>query len=135
MAWVLCPPSTPVSPVDRGFSFSPTAAEPAFPQAVPQLEIRCLFIDAELVSLLRLAPVADALTVEEPVASLTYFGHDRSDIDDIEKEASTDAVAQALGSPRFRRKGLAWVILPPSESKKDVCLHEAFRHDASCSRA
>ena len=49
-------------------------AAPASPQSVPLLKIRRLYIDAELVSLLRLAPVADALAVEEPVASLTNFG-------------------------------------------------------------
>ena len=50
---------------------------------IPQLAIRRLYINAELVSLLRLAPVVDALTVEAPVASLTHLGQGRYDIDDI----------------------------------------------------
>ncbi|WP_426148407.1 DUF748 domain-containing protein [Polaromonas sp. DSR2-3-2] len=76
-------------------------AEPASPQAVPQLKIRRLYIDAELVSLLRLAPVADALTVEEPVASLTYFGQGRSDIDDILERLKTTDPQPAGEGARF----------------------------------
>ena len=34
-------------------------------------------------SLLRLVPVADALTVEEPALSFSYFGQGRTDIDNI----------------------------------------------------
>jgi len=59
------------------------AAQPASVQAVPQLKIRRFYIDMELASLLRLAPVADALVVEGPALSLTYFGNGRYDIDDI----------------------------------------------------
>jgi hypothetical protein len=49
----------------------------------PQLTIKRIYIDAELESLLRLAPVADAVTIEDPVVSLTYKGQGRYDIDDI----------------------------------------------------
>ncbi|MBC7443868.1 MAG: DUF748 domain-containing protein, partial [Polaromonas sp.] len=48
-----------------------------------QLHIKRIYIDLELQSLLRLAPVADAVVVDEPVASLTHLGQGRYDIDDI----------------------------------------------------
>ena len=59
------------------------ALQPPVAQASSQLKIKRLYIDAELQSLLRLAPVADALVVEDPVVSLTYLGQGRYDIDDI----------------------------------------------------
>ena len=79
----------------------PAAAEPASPQAVPQLKIRRLYIDAELASLLRLAPVADALAVEEPALSLTYFGQGRCDIDDILARLKTTDPQPAGDGARF----------------------------------
>ncbi|MEO8015211.1 MAG: DUF748 domain-containing protein, partial [Polaromonas sp.] len=77
------------------------ASQSAAPQAVPQLKIRRLYIDAELVSLLRLAPVADALTVEEPALSLTYFGQGRYDIDDILARLKTPDAQPAGDGARF----------------------------------
>lgn len=53
------------------------------PQQVPQLKIKRLYIDGELQSLLRLAPVVDAIELSEPVLSLTHLGQGRYDIDDI----------------------------------------------------
>ncbi|HQS91591.1 DUF748 domain-containing protein, partial [Polaromonas sp.] len=53
------------------------------PQTSPQLSIKRVYIDAEIESLLRLAPVADAIEVDEPVASLTHLGEGRYDIDDV----------------------------------------------------
>jgi hypothetical protein len=52
-------------------------------QPSPQLHIKRIYIDAEMQSLLRLAPVADAIEVEEPVLSLTHQGEGRYDIDDM----------------------------------------------------
>ena len=52
-------------------------------QESPQLTIKRLYIDAELQSLLRLAPVVDEIRIEDPVASLTHAGQGRYDIDDI----------------------------------------------------
>jgi hypothetical protein len=49
----------------------------------PQLAIRRIYMDAELQSLLRLAPVIDAIAVEGPVARLTHLGGGRYDIDDV----------------------------------------------------
>ncbi|MDW5443216.1 DUF748 domain-containing protein [Polaromonas sp. SM01] len=65
-----------------GSAANPTAATPAVP-LLPQLKIKRLYIDAEMESLLRLAPVVDAIAVDDPVVSLTHLGDGRYDIDDI----------------------------------------------------
>ena len=48
-----------------------------------QLRVQRLYLDAELQSLLRLAPVVDAITVDGPVARLTHLGGGRYDVDDV----------------------------------------------------
>jgi hypothetical protein len=53
------------------------------PQNIPQISIKRIYIDAELQSLLRLAPVVDAIEVNEPLLLLTHRGDGRYDIDDI----------------------------------------------------
>ncbi len=55
----------------------------ANPEAPPLLTVERIYVDAELQSLLRLAPVVDALTVEAPHLRLTHLGAGRYDIDDI----------------------------------------------------
>lgn len=49
----------------------------------PQLAIRRLYADAELQSLLRLAPVIDAVSVEGPAVRLTHLADGKYDIDDV----------------------------------------------------
>jgi hypothetical protein len=49
----------------------------------PQLYIKRFYIDAELQSLVRLAPVVDAITLDAPRLSLTHLGAGRYDVDDI----------------------------------------------------
>ncbi len=56
---------------------------PGLAQESPQLSIKRLYIDAELQSVLRLAPVVDAIRIEDPLLSLTHLGQGRYDIDDI----------------------------------------------------
>ncbi|CAN5275479.1 DUF748 domain-containing protein [soil metagenome] len=73
---------------------------PASPQ-LPQLKIRRIYIDAELESLLRLAPVADALVVEAPEVSLTYLGQGHYDIDDILARLTTPDAQPAGELPQF----------------------------------
>ncbi len=51
--------------------------------AAEQFKIGRLYIDGELQSLLRLAPVIDAIQVDAPVARLTHLGGGQYDIDDI----------------------------------------------------
>ncbi len=53
------------------------------PGAAPQLQIKRVYLDAELQSLLRLAPVVDALRVEGMSLRLTHLGAGHYDVDDI----------------------------------------------------
>ncbi|WP_411879012.1 DUF748 domain-containing protein [Polaromonas sp. YR568] len=71
------------------------------PQETPQFSIKRIYIDAELESLLRLAPVADAVVVEEPVAFLTHQGEGRYDIDDILDRLKAPEGQPAGDPPRF----------------------------------
>ncbi len=48
-----------------------------------QLEIKRIYANAEMQSLLRLAPVVDAVTLEAPAVHLTHTADGRYDIDDI----------------------------------------------------
>ncbi|MFT4241290.1 MAG: DUF748 domain-containing protein [Acidovorax sp.] len=66
--------------------------------APPQLTIGRIYADGELQSLLRLAPVVDALTVENPALRVTHLGDGRYDVDDI----------------------IAKVTAPPPEPKPDT---------------
>ncbi|PJI95946.1 uncharacterized protein involved in outer membrane biogenesis [Acidovorax sp. 69] len=66
--------------------------------APPQLTIGRIYADGELQSLLRLAPVVDAFTIENPVLRITHQGDGRYDVDDI----------------------LAKVTAPPSEPQPDT---------------
>jgi len=70
----------------------------------PQLAFGRLFVDLELQSLLRLAPVVDALRLESPRLQLRHLGEGRLDIDDVVERLSgppkpADAAPQPL--PRF----------------------------------
>lgn len=51
--------------------------------APAQLTIGRVYVNAELQSLLRLAPVVDAFTVESPVLRITHLGQGRYDVDDV----------------------------------------------------
>ncbi|MGB4584749.1 MAG: DUF748 domain-containing protein [Rhodoferax sp.] len=52
-------------------------------EALPQLSIKRIYIDAELQSLLKWAPVVDAITLEAPHLRLTHLGEGRYDVDDV----------------------------------------------------
>lgn len=67
----------------------------------PQLKIRRIYIDGELQSLLRLAPVVDAIEVDAPVVSLTRLAEGRYDIDDVLARLAASANEPAAGTPRF----------------------------------
>ena len=69
--------------------------------ASAQLSIKRIYIDAELQSLLRLAPVLDAVRVEDPAVSLTHLGQGRYDIDDILERLKSPAGQPASEPPRF----------------------------------
>ncbi|QXZ08291.1 DUF748 domain-containing protein [Comamonas sp. Y33R10-2] len=51
--------------------------------AQPQLEIKRIFVNASAQSLFRLAPVLDAIEVDEPVVRLTQYSLGKLDIDDV----------------------------------------------------
>ena len=48
-----------------------------------QLAIARLYADAEIQSLFRLAPVLDAVTIDQPHLALTHLGEGHYDIDDV----------------------------------------------------
>ena len=64
----------------------------------PQFSVARVYVDAELQSLLRLAPVVDAVAVEAPTVHLTHTGQGQYDIDDIVQrlKAPTD---ESAGDP------------------------------------
>ena len=61
----------------------------------------CLYIDAEMQSLLRLAPVADAIEVDGLTLSLTHLGQGRHDVDDILARLKPPADEPASNPLRF----------------------------------
>lgn len=65
------------------FTVAPAAGPAPQTEALPQLSVKRLYIDAELQSLLRLAPVVDAITLESPLLRLTHLGQGRYDFDDV----------------------------------------------------
>ncbi|WP_341918579.1 DUF748 domain-containing protein [Polaromonas sp. YR568] len=67
----------------------------------PQLKIARLYIDAEMQSLLRLAPVADAIEVDGLALALTHLGQGRYDVDDILARLKPPADEPASDPQRF----------------------------------
>ncbi|MDM0118769.1 DUF748 domain-containing protein [Variovorax arabinosiphilus] len=67
----------------------------------PQLAIRRLYADAELQSLLRLAPVIDAVSVEGPAVRLTHLADGRYDIDDVLAKLASPPDAPKSDPARF----------------------------------
>lgn len=72
------------------------AADPAAP---PQFELARLHVDAELSSLLRLAPVAQAVEIESPQLRLTRLADGRYDIDDVIAKLRPATPAPADANP------------------------------------
>ena len=68
---------------------------------VPQVSIKRFYIDAELESLLYLAPVVDAVAVDALSVSLTHLGGGRYDIDDILDRLKTPPDAAPSEAPQF----------------------------------
>ncbi|MEJ8856612.1 DUF748 domain-containing protein [Variovorax robiniae] len=54
-----------------------------------QLQIGRIYVDAEMQSIVRLAPVIDAVTIDQPAISLTHLGDGHYDIDDILAKLAT----------------------------------------------
>lgn len=66
-----------------------------------QFRLKRLYIDAELQSLLRLAPVVDAIAIEQPQVSLRHLGEGRYDIDDILQRLARPEPAEPSQPLRF----------------------------------
>lgn len=79
------------------------------PGTVPLLTVQRIHIDAELQSLLRLAPVVDALEVDGLALRLTHLGDGHYDIDDLLTRwlAPTESPKPATALPRFALYNLA----------------------------
>jgi hypothetical protein len=69
--------------------------------ASPQLFIKRFYIDAELQSLVRLAPVLDAVALDAPRLSLTHLGAGHYDVDDILARLSQPSDKPAAEPLRF----------------------------------
>lgn len=67
----------------------------------PQLEIDRLYIDAELQSLLRWAPVVDALQVQGVRGGVRHLGQGRYDIDDVLQRLAQRPASPDSALPRF----------------------------------
>ena len=61
-----------------------------------QLGIARIYVDAELESLLHLAPVLDAITVDAPTLQITHLGGGRYDIDDILQHLAEQPASEPL---------------------------------------
>ena len=66
-----------------------------------QFRLKRFYIDGELQSLLRLAPVIDAITLEQPQISLRHLGGGRYDIDDILQRLARPEPAEPSKPLRF----------------------------------
>ena len=66
-----------------------------------QLAIARLYADAEIQSLFRLAPVIDALTIEQPQLALTHLGNGHYDIDDVLQRLQSAPAEPATAPLRF----------------------------------
>lgn len=75
--------------------------------ALPQLLIKRLYIDATLQSLVRLAPVLDAIVVEAPHLNLTHLGEGHYDVDDISARITQPANKPESSSLKFALYNLA----------------------------
>ena len=73
----------------------------------PQLKIARVYADAELQSLLRLAPVVDALEIDAPHLRLTHLSDGHYDVDDILARLSAPSDKPASGPARLALHNLA----------------------------
>ncbi len=66
-----------------------------------QLRIARIYADAELQSILRLAPVVDAVAIDQPVIALTHLADGKYDIDDVLARLSAPSKEPPGDPPRF----------------------------------
>lgn len=72
-----------------------------------QFSLARLYVDAELQSLLRLAPVVDALTLEQPRLHLRHLGQGRYDVDDVLQRLNQPDPSPPGEAPKFALFNLA----------------------------
>lgn len=72
-----------------------------FLPGVPQIKMARLYIDADMQSLPRLAPVADAFEIDGLALSLTHLGRGRSDVNDVLARLKPAGHAPASDPMRF----------------------------------
>ena len=76
--------------------------------AQPLLSVDRIYLDAEMQSLLRLAPVLDALEIDKPVLHLAQTAPGQYDVDDIlQRLASAPAAEESGAPPRFALYNIA----------------------------
>ncbi len=95
----------------------PSAGSPAPPAlpptaAAPQLLIKRIYIDAALLSLVRLAPVVDAVAVDGVNLKLTHLGNGKYDIDDILARLGKPSAKPPSDPPKFALFNLALTTAP-----------------------
>ena len=73
----------------------------------PQLQIARIYADAELQSLVRLAPVVDALAIDAPHLRLTHLSDGHYDVDDILARLAAPSDKPASGPARLALYNLA----------------------------
>jgi hypothetical protein len=82
----------------RGLSIG---AAPGSPDAQPQLQVERLFIDIDARSLLRLAPVVDAIEIDAPRLRLARLAEGHYDIDDVLQRLRTPPPQPPAEPARF----------------------------------
>ncbi len=75
--------------------------------SAPQLAIQRIYVDAELESIFRLAPVVDAIAIDAPKVSLTHLGNGRYDIDDVLARLNKPTPEPADSPARFALYNIA----------------------------
>jgi hypothetical protein len=75
--------------------------------SAPQLGIQRIYVNAELESIFRLAPVMDAITIDAPQLNLTHLGDGRYDIDDVLARLNQPATEPAGAPARFALYNIA----------------------------
>ena len=75
--------------------------------APPQLHIARIYANGELQSLVRLAPVVDAFTIETPVLRITHLSDGHYDVDDILARVTAPSDKPATGPARMALYNLA----------------------------
>ena len=98
-------------------------AAPGQTDRTPQMVVERIYIDASLESLLRLAPVLDAVDVQGLAMRLTHHGEGRYDIDDILQRFDSGGVSTDTATPSF---ALHNVTL--SEGRFDIDDRQFGRH-------